>query len=323
MPTVSVAIAAYNAAAYLREALLSVLAQTSPPDEIIVVDDGSTDDTRAVCESFGTRVRYIHQPNDGTMGAGARGRAMTEAQGDWIAILDHDDLWHRDKLRVQLAAVEKYPDAVAVFTDHTVIGDDEIRARSPSTVAPVRQLEARDAFHLLLQQNPYYPSSALVKRQFILEGGLPDPKRMGCADWDLSLAIARRHPIVIISEPLTLYRVSPDQYSADLGRLSVAVTRSIEAQVPELHEGCETCRESLAIGRRFADQIHRMAARRFLDGYHRAIRRGELHAAGACLRKALTASPREVLPPRRLAAVVKNALRGLLVAAGGGPGRAG
>ncbi|HEV2765705.1 MAG TPA: glycosyltransferase, partial [Pyrinomonadaceae bacterium] len=73
--SVSVCIPAYNAAEFLREAIESALGQTRPPDEVLVVDDGSTDHTREVCEGFGARVRYVRQENDGTLGAGARARA--------------------------------------------------------------------------------------------------------------------------------------------------------------------------------------------------------------------------------------------------------
>src|SRR6185369_6334276 len=113
---ISVAIAAYNAAEYLRQAIESVLAQTLPPFEVIVVDDGSTDETRRVCESFGERVRYFYRENDGTAGIGARWQSINEATGDWIGLLDHDDLWLPTKLERQAAAVEAFPGSGVVFT---------------------------------------------------------------------------------------------------------------------------------------------------------------------------------------------------------------
>src|SRR5882724_10991022 len=114
--TVSVVIPAYNAAEYLRRTLCSVVAQTCSPSEIIVVDDGSTDHTREVCLSFGSKVRYIYQDNDGTFGASASFRGISESGGDLIAFLDHDDLWLPTKLEKQVKLLESQPDAGVAFT---------------------------------------------------------------------------------------------------------------------------------------------------------------------------------------------------------------
>ena len=87
-PQVSVVVPAFNQSGYLAEALASALAQSMPDLEVIVVDDGSTDQTREVCASFkDARLHYVYQPNDGTMGIGARNHAMLLARGDWIAPL--------------------------------------------------------------------------------------------------------------------------------------------------------------------------------------------------------------------------------------------
>jgi glycosyltransferase involved in cell wall biosynthesis/GT2 family glycosyltransferase len=104
-PTVSVVIPTYNRARWLPETVASVLAQTAPPLEIIIVDDGSTDDTLEVCSGFPGPVRCIRQDNRG-VGA-ARNRGAAEARGQWIAFLDSDDLWTPDKLEVQLAALHE------------------------------------------------------------------------------------------------------------------------------------------------------------------------------------------------------------------------
>jgi glycosyltransferase involved in cell wall biosynthesis len=103
-PSVSVIIPSYNAAQFLREAVASVRAQEYSPIEIIIVDDGSTDNTAETIQSLGESVRHVRQANAGP--AAARNRGLAEAQGEWIAFLDADDLWPTDKLRVQAARLE-------------------------------------------------------------------------------------------------------------------------------------------------------------------------------------------------------------------------
>lgn len=106
--TVSVVIPAYNAQDYIGRAIDSVLAQTLPPDEIIVVDDGSTDNTARVVKSYGSKVRYIHQENAGA--SVARNAGIDAAAGPWIAFLDSDDEWLPEKLRLQTELLKRNPD---------------------------------------------------------------------------------------------------------------------------------------------------------------------------------------------------------------------
>ena len=100
---ISVIVPVYNGAAFIAEALDSVLAQTCPPDEIIVVDDGSTDATADVVAAYGSRVRYVSQLHQGAQHA--RNHGLAQAQGDLIAFLDADDLWAAEKLECQRALV--------------------------------------------------------------------------------------------------------------------------------------------------------------------------------------------------------------------------
>lgn len=107
-PTVSCIIPVYNGERFLAEGIESLLAQTRPPDEIIVVDDGSTDGSADVARSFGDRVRYVHQENAGP--AAARNRGIREATGDFISFLDADDLWEPTKLERQLRRFDERPE---------------------------------------------------------------------------------------------------------------------------------------------------------------------------------------------------------------------
>jgi len=111
--TVSVITAVYNGARYLRESLQSILTQTVPPDEVIVVDDGSTDDSAAIARSFGSVVRVVSQPNAGQASALARGMAL--ATGTCFAFNDADDLWVPQKQERQLAALAADPALELVY----------------------------------------------------------------------------------------------------------------------------------------------------------------------------------------------------------------
>lgn len=110
---ISVIIPVYNGERYLAEAIESVLAQTRSPDEIIIVDDGSTDDSAAVARRYASLARLVQQPN---LGAGAaRNRGVEAAQGAWLAFLDADDLWLPDKLTRQMALFEADPDLATAY----------------------------------------------------------------------------------------------------------------------------------------------------------------------------------------------------------------
>jgi glycosyltransferase involved in cell wall biosynthesis len=133
-------IGVYNCAAYLGEAIESVLAQTHEPVELIVVDDGSTDESGAVAESYGPRVRCIHQERGGM--AAARNRAVEAASGEFFAFLDADDRFPVDKLERQLAAFEQDPELDVVYGHVTEFLtpdlDEEARAllRAPNHDVP-------------------------------------------------------------------------------------------------------------------------------------------------------------------------------------------
>src|SRR5664280_1650862 len=121
-PKVSVVIPTYNRLAYLREALDSVLAQTRAADEILVVDDGSTDGTEAAISALPAPVRYLRQQNAGP--AAARNHGLREAKGDWIAFLDSDDLWVPEKLEAQMDFLERNPAVELLFAHMINFGPD-------------------------------------------------------------------------------------------------------------------------------------------------------------------------------------------------------
>jgi len=114
-PTVSVIIPAYNAAEFIGAAIESVLSQEVHADEILVIDDGSTDNTASIVRAYGGPVRYIGQANGGP--ARARNRGLVESRGHYVAFLDADDLWSADKLRRQVGFMERHPEIGFCFAD--------------------------------------------------------------------------------------------------------------------------------------------------------------------------------------------------------------
>ncbi len=130
MLKVSVNIPTYNRAHLIRHALDSVLRQTYPHVEIVVIDDGSTDETRSVVAEYGDRVRYFHQPNGG-LGV-ARNAALARSTGDCIAFLDSDDEWFDFKLALQVEALERMPDVSFIYTEFVILKDDGSRIHNGS-----------------------------------------------------------------------------------------------------------------------------------------------------------------------------------------------
>ena len=199
---VTVVIPAYNAERYLGETLASVFAQTVEPYEIIVVDDGSQDGTEAVVRSFGDRIRFIRQNNQGI--SGARNTAIREAKGDWIAFLDADDLMLPRKLELQIAAIEANPHLVFVYSGFAYLHTD-------GTTLEVSAIPAADLWPALRYRQPILPSTCVVRRSALeAEGGFKRvARRYFPEDWDLWFRLIRRYSASSfqeIGQVLTMYR---------------------------------------------------------------------------------------------------------------------
>lgn len=306
---VSVVVPAYNQSNYLREALESALAQTHADLEVIVVDDGSTDDTRAVCASFDdARLRYVRQDNDGTMGCGARNHAMLLAQGEWIALLDQDDRWAPDKVERQLQRAAEVPAAGAVFCRVR-----HIDAAGAVTGEQAGPLPEGDVFHALLGKNRFHAVSGMFRRALLPVIGLPHGA-VGLADHALWLAVARRTPVVCVDAPLADYRVHAQGYQEAQRR--GAMMRFADDgwqlnafQAGLLHRGCAACRAG-----------QRRARRGNAKSYLRALRMqwsaGRLASSMVPLGRAFSAAPLWLLMPWNLlqhgAILAAAALRGLV-----------
>lgn len=236
MPKVSVIIPAYNAARYLPTAIDSVLAQTCQDYELILVDDGSTDDTRAVAAHYGVRVNYVHQANQG-VGA-ARNAGLDQARGDYLVFQDADDVLLPCKLEVQAAFLDRHPDVAAVFSDICQFWLDaagqERRQAYPSTARLKQALnEPARAREILLIQNIFPPIAAMVRRGCIQDIGGFDPDRalMSLEDWDLWYRLAQDYRFAYHAGLVAHYRLAENSLSKNpqtVKRASEVLERKIE-----------------------------------------------------------------------------------------------
>jgi glycosyltransferase involved in cell wall biosynthesis len=223
---VTAAITTYNRAAFLPGALESIFAQTRPADEVLVVDDGSTDDTRGVLAGYGDRVRVVRQENAGR--SGARNRAVEEARGELLSFLDSDDRWLPSKLERQVPVLENDEDVAMVHGHVDVIGADGESLADETA----RHHELFSAAHRNGVSYAGYAfdcrcfSSALTARvSAIRDVGLYDPALL-LDDYDLYLRLALEREIVFLEGPsVTLYRHHEGQmttYELTMGQIQTA-----------------------------------------------------------------------------------------------------
>jgi glycosyltransferase involved in cell wall biosynthesis len=206
---VSIIIPSYNHAQYVGAAIQSVLDQTYDSVEIIVVDDGSTDNTRQVVGEFGEAVRYIWQENQGL--SAARNTGICAASGAFIGVLDADDLYDPEFVATSTAVLRVDPDAAAVYCAYQYVDKDNapLPQQASRTVPPEQLHEA------LLGGNFLVPLCLLVRKCAYEQAGLFDKTFQGCADWDMWLRLAQKYKIVGIDRPLVRYRTLPNSMSSD------------------------------------------------------------------------------------------------------------
>lgn len=201
-PLVSVVIPAYNAARTLAATVRCALAQTGTDLEVVIVDDGSRDDTLAVARSLtDPRVQVLSQPNGGA--AAARNTGLRAASGRYVALLDADDLWLPDKLRRQLALLEAEPRVEAVQCGAYFVND----ALEVISVQPCTDTGHSFEETLLFQNLPAFLSALVARRDRVLELGGFDTDLEILEEWDMALKMSRFCGMRSIADPLVLYRV--------------------------------------------------------------------------------------------------------------------
>jgi len=232
MPKVSVIIPTYNLAKYICESVDSVLAQTYKDFELIIIDDGSKDNTKQVLGNYGDRIRYIYQPNKGV--ASARNRGICEARGEYIALLDADDLWLPDKLMKQVTVAQQNPSIDFIFCDAEVFNDG-VTLKNSNMPPRDKAYEAGSFRHQLagtsindgsiLKGNFYVDlikgnfitsSTVLIRKACLERAGYFDESLAVIEDYDMWVRIGRECLIIYINSVMARYRLRDNSVSGEI-----------------------------------------------------------------------------------------------------------
>jgi glycosyltransferase involved in cell wall biosynthesis len=239
VPRISVVIPTYNRANLIEQSIQSVLSQTYDDYEIIVVDDGSLDDTLSKLKKYENKINLFCQPHQGGGGAQARNLGISKARGQFVAFLDSDDIWMPNKIECQLKLIDENRNLAWVYTDAEVF--DGNTGLTLHYYHQTHQLSHGDVLKDLIFDDFIPFSTSLISRSLLLEVGGFFPSIKG-TDWDLNLRIASRTSIGLVSEALARIRVHPnrvtsivsqeDSFNAKKAIVERAIVRDPEKLLP-------------------------------------------------------------------------------------------
>jgi hypothetical protein len=243
-PLVSVVITTFNSGLYLPETLESVFAQTYPNIEVIVVDDGSTDDTCARAREFGSRVVLIERQHEGV--GPARTAGIERASGVFVAIIDSDDLWETTALEAQVDVALRNPSSGLIIGDGVQFDASRIIAATlfPPQIGsrlhatPYGERTARVYEELIEECPAKCPGQTLMPRGVVEEIGAMCATPNGPQDYDYYLRIARRYPVTMHATPVVRWRCRPDSLS---GRPDERGLRWSAVAIPVLERQLDAC----------------------------------------------------------------------------------
>jgi len=212
--SVSVVIPVYNNQPYVAAAVRSVLAQTRPPAEVIVVDDGSTDGTAQELEPYRNSIKYVYQQNRGE--PAARNRGIREAASEYIAFLDGDDLWLPNKLELQTEYLRRHCNYALVYTDMSTfdengIIDESVKDRFRMTLPSGR------IFQALFMKALFGSGTVVFRKECVEKVGYFDEDLLVGSDYEMWLRIARNFELGVVDKPLLMYRHHATMSTRGLG----------------------------------------------------------------------------------------------------------
>lgn len=212
-PLVSVVIPAYNSERWIEETLKSVLNQTYPNIEVIVVDDGSTDNTFSIVDKFKNRVKYLQKKNGGS--ASARNMGIRKSVGEWIALLDADDLWITDKIQTQMDYLKNHTDVYWVYSDAYIFSDKV--AKDEYRIGSTTKMFSGDVLEPLIMEDFIPSPTPVINRKVFNDVGIFDESIKRSEDWDLWLRIAAHYKVGFVDKPLAKYRMHLLSKSSSIG----------------------------------------------------------------------------------------------------------
>jgi len=237
-PQVSVIIPTYNRAGCLREAVDSVLAQKFRGFELIVVDDGSTDETPQLLREYGSSIRMLRQENRGV--SAARNAGIAASRGELIAFLDSDDAWLPGKLARQVEFFRQNPEILICQTE-------ELWVKNGRRVNPGQRHRKRGGmiFEPSLALCLVSPSAVMLRRELFEQVGLFDERLPACEDYDLWLRVSCRFPVGLIETPLIIKRGG---HADQLSRARGLDRYRIESIAKLMTDGCLSAAQRVAAG---------------------------------------------------------------------------
>jgi glycosyltransferase involved in cell wall biosynthesis len=213
---VSIIIPNFNHARFVGDAITSVLQQDYEDVEIIVVDDGSTDDSGDVIARFGNEVTYIHQENAGL--SAARNTGIRASKGDFIGVLDADDMYEPTFIRALVNVLNANMDADGVYCGYQFV-DQENNLLPQIENRPV---QSDELYKMLLDGNFFVPESVFLRRYVYDDVGLFDEALRACEDWDVWLRVTKKFRVFHVSEVLTRHRILAGSMSTNPLRMLTA-----------------------------------------------------------------------------------------------------
>ena len=295
MPQVSVIIPTYNCARYLPEAIDSVLAQTYRDCEIIVVDDGSTDDTPDVLARYGEAILVIRQPNQGR--GAARNAGIVAASGDYIAFLDADDLWLPQKLERQMALFEARPQIGWVYSDYRLLAESGPDTQTFFDRAGLRPPPEGCILPELLSGCITSTITVMARASCFQRVGLFDHSLTRAQDYDMWIRLATQFDAACVDEPLALYRQHSGQVTEQTRPCLIEYhtwrmyRKFMREQYPSLSR--DSRREA-------GPRARRRLARYACAVAQAAVAHGDRRAARRWFLRALVAAVSDPLRPQRL-----------------------